>query len=331
MPDNSQNRSSDDQATTTKTQSNFALWNARSIRPKISIICELVLSNNLDILAITESWLTGDYRQDHALADLALHLPNYTLHHIPRENRTGGGVCVLLRTSYNVTTASVTPFKSFEYMEITVTSRRHVTLRLVVLYRPQRFKNKKPTAPTFFLEFSSFLEHIESVPGGHLLITGDFNFHVNVPGDREALKFRDIADSANLKQHVDRPTHISGNTLDLILTRASDNIVSNITTTSYLPSDHAAVLCSLNIVRPKPTRMTITTRKLRNIDIDAFRNDILTSSLYTSLNYDLESLIREYDRVLQDLKDKHAPEITRTVKCRPNAPWFTDKLHDKKT
>ena len=89
-------------------------------------------------------------------------------------------------------------------------------------------------------------------------------------------------------------------------------------------------MCSLNSVRPKPTGMTITTRKLSNIDIDAFRNDILTSSLYTSPNYDLESLIGEYDQVLHDLKDKHAPEITRTVKCCPNAPWFTDKLHDKK-
>ena len=49
----------------------------------------------------------------------------------------------------------------FEYMEITITSRNQMPLRLYVLYRPQRFKNKKPTAPIFFHEFSSFLEEIE--------------------------------------------------------------------------------------------------------------------------------------------------------------------------
>ena len=315
-------------AKTSLGSSNFALWNARSIKLKVPILFDLVISNKIDILAITESWLTGDHRQDHVLAELSLTFPNYNVHHIPRGNkRSGGGVLVLLRKSYNATMSTITSFKSFEYMDITITSRSHMPVRLYVLYRPQKFQNKKDTAPIFFHEFSSFLENISTV-SGHLLITGDFNFHVNKSTDREASRFTDIIDSADLQQHVDKPTHKSGNTLDLILTRS--DFVTNITTTHYLPSDHAAVLCLLNIPRPEPKRMEISIRKFRDIDIDAFRNDILNSTLYTSSFSDLDMLVAEYDHVLTSLKDKHAPLITRTIRGRPNAPWYNENLRNMK-
>ena len=37
---------------------------ARSIKLKVPILFDLVMSNNIDILAITESWLTEDHQQD---------------------------------------------------------------------------------------------------------------------------------------------------------------------------------------------------------------------------------------------------------------------------
>ena len=107
-----------------------------------------------------------------------------------------------------------------------------------------------------------------------------------------------MVDSANLKQHVDRPTHISGHTLDLILIRSTDNFVSNISPTYYLPPDHAAVLCQLNIARPEPTKMEIKTSV--DIDVDAFCNDISNYSLYASSFCDLDLFIAEYEHVLQN-------------------------------
>ena len=68
----------------------------------------------------------------------------------------------------------------------------------------------------------------------------------------------------------------------------------------------------------------------RDIDIDAFRNYILNSTLYTSSFCDLDSLIAEYEHVLTSLKDKHAPLITRTIRCRPNAPWYNENLRNMK-
>ena len=64
---------------------NFALWNAISIKKKVPIICEFVLTHEIDILCITETWLNGDHRDDQPIADLTSTLPNFDIHHIPRE------------------------------------------------------------------------------------------------------------------------------------------------------------------------------------------------------------------------------------------------------
>ena len=77
--------------------SNFALWNARSIKNKTHMICELIISKRLDILAITETWLCGDERDNRPLADLSATLPTHQFIHVPRKDRSGGGVgvCIL--------------------------------------------------------------------------------------------------------------------------------------------------------------------------------------------------------------------------------------------
>jgi len=76
--------------------------------------------------------------------------------------------------------------------------------------------------------------------------------------------------------------------------------------------------------------MEIKLRKLREIDLDTFCNDIMTSSLYTAPCSDLNALIEQYESVLSNLTDKHAPVITRNITCRPNAPWYNEELRKMK-
>ena len=66
---------------------------------------------------------------------------------------------------------------------------------------------------------------------------GDFNFHVNDVADTTAKRFLSIVDDLNLRQHITGPTHISGNTLDLVLTRPSDQVLLT-TQVSTMMSDH---------------------------------------------------------------------------------------------
>ena len=49
---------------------NFALWNARSVKNKTHMISDLVSSQDADVFVITETWLTGDARDNRTLAEL---------------------------------------------------------------------------------------------------------------------------------------------------------------------------------------------------------------------------------------------------------------------
>ena len=61
----------------------------------------------------------------------------------------------------------------------------------------------------------SFVGHLSSINSLYY-ICGDFNIHVDVPvGDGH--KFITFLDSCDLKQVVDKHTHLHGHILDLIL------------------------------------------------------------------------------------------------------------------
>ena len=58
---------------------------------------------------------------------------------------------------------------------------------------------------------------------------------------------------AGLKQHVIGPTHRHGHTLDLLLTRTDENLISNL---NILLSDHQPALCNIVIL------LAVTFRKV---------------------------------------------------------------------
>ena len=95
-------------------------------------------------------------------------------------------------------------------------------LQIIIIYRPPYSSNHPVTTSVFFPDFSSFLESIimSSVP---LLIAGDFNIHVDVPGNADCVCLKELLESIGLQQHVNEPTNESGHTLDLIITRQCDS------------------------------------------------------------------------------------------------------------
>ena len=79
-----------------------------------------------------------------------------------------------------------------------------------------------PSGPysLFVDEFSDFAADLATYADNILLIR-DFNIHVNNPSDALARAFMSITDTLGFKQLVQHPTHIGGNTLDLVYTLMS--------------------------------------------------------------------------------------------------------------
>ena len=160
----------------------------------------------------------------------------------------------------------------------------------------------------------------------NILIVGDFNFHYEDPLNADASRFRYILLIHSLCQHVSGPTHMDDHTLDLVINKSTDNLVSNTTVSDFL-SDHGAVHCCRHLPKPHPLRHPIRYRNYADIDKQVLLGDIATS---TTLGLDpansAASLLEQYDTTLSTLLDKHAPVLTRTITIRPKVPWFNGDI-----
>ena len=306
----------------------LGLWNARSLTNKTHAVTDLVVDNNLDVLVITESWLSGDSNRDgHTLADLKSCLPNYDFIHRPRKSSRCGGIFVLYRSTARCTVNTNDDFSSFELLDLTINLTPSSVVRLYCIYRPPPSTSNNFSNSTFLEEFLTLLEGA-AVNDHFPLLLGDFNVHVDDPNDNFAKSFMGGVDSLGFKQHVHKPTHRAGHTLDLLFTRDSDDI-HHVKLLSSLPSDHSALVATVNLTRPQNPKKQVSSRKFCSIDMDSLRNDI--KLLFHSL-LDLtcpSEAADQYNTCLSTLIDRHALQV-RTVTIRPKAPWFTDDIQEAK-
>ena len=101
--------------------------------------------------------------------------------------------------------------------------------------------------------------------------------------------------------------------------------------TGKIAKDHFAVTFNASAAKPPPVKKNVSYRKLRSIDVESFKSDILTSEVFKLPECrDVENLVSVYNNELSVLIDKHAPLRSKTITLRPSCPWFTEELHDAK-
>ena len=152
--------------------------NVRSVKSKSADLLDYIYTSGADLFAFTETWLTA--------SDTAAKLefiPPQThkfLHHI-RPDRKGGGTGLLFRENIDVSKIDAGEKTSFEFSEWSLNTNSF-RARLSIIYRPP-YSNLHPVSlKTFFDDFALYMESIILAPEP-LIITGDFNIHVNNTND----------------------------------------------------------------------------------------------------------------------------------------------------
>ncbi|XP_071965651.1 uncharacterized protein [Antedon mediterranea] len=304
----------------------FCSINTRSVRNKTTEFVDFVIEHNLDVVALSETWLKPE--DTSVIGNIT---PNgYSLKHAPRAGtKRGGGVALLYKESIAVKCydTGLLP-KSFELLNVEIVSNAS-SVFLVAVYRPQS-KSTGCSLNVFTEEFSTLVDHYVLKPAP-ILFVGDFNIHVDMPNDADAILFQNLLVASSLQQHVSTPTHRHGHTLDLLITRSSDPpVFSNLNVIDGI-SDHYAITCNLLIKKPPVITKSIETRHWNAINFETLCKDITQSDLGTSLsNLDLSSKVRLYVTTLSELLDKHAPPKKRTVKVRPNTSWYNSDIYAEK-
>ena len=296
----------------------LCLINTRSLRSNANIICDFVQEHDMDIVCVTETWLS--VRDANSCTST---IPGYTLEHIPRCNRNGGGVGVFFKDGFRLASSKPWPADSFECMEV-VFSRLTASsaLRLFVIYRPPSSGRYATPFSTFLVEFRYLVAHASMQQAG-LALLGDFNVKYGNGDNKDARDFAALLEDSNLIQLVSSATHIKGNILDLVIAPATDSVISDVSVGALL-TDHHAIVCHLNLPKPRPVQKQITYRKYCSIDNIKFAQDLATSPLHTAVG-DTQTLCEQYNNELSVIIDNHAPLIRRTVNVRPRQPWRTDE------
>ena len=94
-------------------------------------------------------------------------------------------------------------------------------MSVLLIYRLPYSRGNLCTGLKFVEEFGYFLRDRLNNTN---IIMGDFNSHVEDVQDSKHLAFQCLFQSLGLIQHVDYPTHLSGHTLDLIITKEEDTL-----------------------------------------------------------------------------------------------------------
>ena len=134
--------------------SDFLLFNSRSIVNKALEFKDFAVDNNVDFMAITETWLKSDANNNNIIGELCP--TGYKFLHQPRETGRGGGVGLLLKDVFiaqrNFTINGI--FTTFEHINVSVKSSG-CCLDIIVIYRPP-----STCINQFIDEFSILLEQV---------------------------------------------------------------------------------------------------------------------------------------------------------------------------
>ena len=150
----------------------LGVMNCQSISGKLDFVFDHMKEYQLDIVALTETWLSSeDSKNKHVIDQCVAH--GYTLHNSPRTSgRSGGGVGLLVNNAIKVTfkRIHISPLiTSLELME-TVLTICSVSLRLIVIYHI-------PSSKINGLKTETFYEYLEklSCASEKVIILEDFN------------------------------------------------------------------------------------------------------------------------------------------------------------
>ncbi|XP_067426910.1 uncharacterized protein [Thunnus thynnus] len=228
----------------------MGLLNVQSLTAKTEEIKELITQNSLDVFLPTETWLKRK-GGDHVLG--AASPENFSSFHQVRPTRDtfnvnqvrksrGGGVAIQYSQVLQGEKIKLTK-KAPETFEYVAAELQHCEwgqpVLLINVYRPPGNLNSLTQFYRFLEEFQSLLDEA-SARYNSIIITGDFNIHVENEMMSSTTEFRQLLEWYNLVQHVEEPTHRSDHFLDLVITRNVE--ISDLTVQDDGISDHYTVI-----------------------------------------------------------------------------------------
>ena len=203
---------------------------------------------------------------------------------------------------------------------------KHTSITVTAIYHPPPSNLTRVTNEEFLDEFTDWAAESVSTSNNAILV-GDFNLHINNSNDDDACNFMETTQKVlGLHLNITFPTHVSGNTLDLIFSEANNKIkVEECTQGDYI-SEHCLITCILGTDKPIMTRKEIKYRKVKSVNVLNMASDIRKGFMDSSTkSTSLEDRVMLFDSILKSSLDNHAPVKTKLMPLWKPIPWFTEE------
>ena len=209
----------------------FFYSNVRSIKNKVIELCTSVSIQNVDIICLSETWLTPDF------ANGSLNLSNYTIFRKDRDHRGGG---VLIATKSTLKAHEIVTPGDDEILTLDLYNNSFKLLRIITIYNPN-FNNLS--------KFKSLLKNLTKLVENQneILLVGDFNLPLAFSTSKiqsfeeKYILFRNFIDKIQpINQCINFSTRGS-NTLDLVFVRNKNKLIDLEPLPPIGNSDHASI------------------------------------------------------------------------------------------
>jgi Reverse transcriptase (RNA-dependent DNA polymerase)/Endonuclease-reverse transcriptase len=269
-----------------------------------------------DLLFITESWCNDN------VTNAYLTIPGYQLAPDLRYDRAdtcsgiGGGLLVYAKTGMQILS-----------VETNVNFNQHVgfklvtdtdTLNFILIYRPPRHH------PESMINLAQL---IRNVPVNTVMV-GDFNLPGLdwVKGEARGAGADEVLEACNekfLEQLVDFPTHLKGNTLDLILTNVPERFLDISNAGRLGTSDHYMILAEFAIGKKQEESASLV-RNWWKADWEAMKQELSRESWEGLDQKSASEAWQQFKDRIENIVERHVPMKPRGRPGRP--PWMTREI-----
>ena len=294
------------------------LWNAQSLNKKLQDLIALLEDEDLDIVAVTETWLASQHNNVTA----ELRDSGYTIYHYNRDVKVGGGVALIFKSNFKFVSGKTFSFENFECIVVSIATQSFGKLNFVIVYRFCEI------APAHFLdEFYKFIESI-FIDFKNVIILGDFNLHVNEQSSQTTTKFYDILSTFSLSQRIESGTHKLGNTLDLVIHNTCDTTINDIRIDFNNKSDHAYIFFKVAHNVDFKSKKAITIRNFKNVNLEHFKSDLAlkVENLVSNIDGTFPEVLNDFNNLCNECVDKHVETKKVVVNGNVRPKWIDSEF-----
>ena len=285
------------------------------------------------VVLLNETWLNSTIEDTEVLSKEL----NYKLFRLDRTNKShpsdpsnpdkfkknGGGVLIAVNRDLDIESVRVSHKVSAEIIAATLTFKSGKKVIVCTCYRVGTLGDVNQK------EINSYLQKLRSRRGiSSVVIVGDFNFpSINWENSYSSISvdqsFLDMFCNLGLDQLITEPTHIKGNTLDLLLTD-NPRLISNVKVNDgwqLTKSDHFPIKFDVNLRAKKRVQEKRDIYNYKHADWDKINTELsqINWEHHLSCN-DVEVGWANFKSILFSITDRHIPKIK--LKNVDQPPWF---------